>query len=129
MMLLEWISSAWLNWVNNLELSDKVIFIVGTCVIHFVGFWSHNLFLYCCYKLKVCREFMIQPDSKLEESLVWENIRETLFSYVVPLPLATYLLFEPFQYFGMKVRAPLPSASIIIRDLIVALILVDFFGY
>lgn len=127
----EWsyLSSAWLSLLGRLQWSDHWVFIVGTTIINFVLFWAHNGLLFCLYKNNFMTHYQIQPSAKVDEHLVWENIRETIINQLIGVPIAAYILYYPFTYFGMQVYAPLPQWTTILRDLLIAAAVTDTMGY
>lgn len=119
----------WQSMLGNCQLDDRWIFVLGTFSINIILFWLHNAFLYCLYTCQFMKKYQIQPDGKIDQPLVWENIRETIVNQCIGVPLASYLLYQPFTYFGMQIRTPIPTWTIICRDLLVAVIVTDTIGY
>lgn len=122
-------SERWVAFVDSTNLSDQIFFVLATSLLNFALFWAHNLLLFVMYKVKFLKRYQIQPDAEVDVPLVWENIRETLIAQVVGVPLAAYVLFQPFSYMGMSVRGPIPPYSVVFRDLLVAAAVTDTMGY
>jgi sterol desaturase/sphingolipid hydroxylase (fatty acid hydroxylase superfamily) len=119
----------WVEIRENIPLSDRMLFVVGTWLLNFIIFWSYNSILLLSYRLQLFKRFQIQPNSKPPEELVWQNMKETVLGQFTALPIIIYLLYDVFIYFGMSINTPTPETKIIFRDLLVALICVDTFGY
>ena len=129
MMIASIHETTWLSLLDAIDLSDRLVFVLGTCFINIFLFWGYNLILFLFYKFKLFKQFQSQPDAPVDTSLIWQNIRDYLITQFVGLPITTYLLFNSFVYFGMTVRGPIPTVSVVLRDLLVALILADIIGY
>jgi sterol desaturase/sphingolipid hydroxylase (fatty acid hydroxylase superfamily) len=124
----------WVVFLDQLKVTypwftDRLIFAVFTWVIYLSVFWSENIFLYLCYCFKLFPSCVIQPGLAPPEELVKKNLKELAIAHLVTLPISCYFFYDLFVYFGTKVHAPIPSWSIIFRDLFVALAIVDAVGY
>jgi sterol desaturase/sphingolipid hydroxylase (fatty acid hydroxylase superfamily) len=123
-------SSWWIQSLDASGLSDRLIFVIGNCMLIWIWFWPVNIFLYFAYKYKfIPRRFYSQPDAVVDTELVKRNLKENLFSHVFVVPVMSYFMFDVFMHFGMSIRAPLPSWSIVLRDTCVAIFFADMLGY
>lgn len=129
-------SDAWLHLITHLQAqfpnilsSERWIFVFGSLLTYYLAFWGQNFILYILYKLNAFPEYQIQAGAKADKELVWRNLKDTIFSHIVLLPLMVYFLYDLFILRGTKILSPLPPTSIILRDLLIALVCVDTFGY
>ena len=124
------LSDRWIDLVEYSKLTDQQIFVVGTCIVNVVVFWGYNAILGVMYYFDMFPQFKIQGDLQTNHELIWRNIRDTLITQFISLPVVAYfLLYHVFEYCGVTVRDPIPSTSIFVRDFCVFLLAADFFGY
>ena len=128
---IDFISGTWLSFINNSGLSDRMIFVLGNTAIVYLLFWPINILLYFSYQYDFPgkKRFLIQPGLKPDPELVKKNIKENIVSHIFVVPLLSAGIYDIFVYFGMKMRQPLPSMPIILRDLAVAIFFADLLGY
>lgn len=119
----------YLTFVNNLSISDRAFFAIGTWVMIITLFWGYNILLYGMYSFKILNNYLIQPHGQVDKPLIMKNIKESLFGHVLTVPIFSYFLYDVFVFCGSKIHAPIPSCGVIARDLFVSLASVDFFGY
>lgn len=107
---------------------ERLIFTVGTVAAHSVTFWTLNALLYVCYTRGYFKQYRIQ-DKLPDENLSWKCFINCLISHFIVGPIAAYLMFPRFKAYGMTIDGPLPSAAIIIRDILIAVAFNDTFFY
>jgi sterol desaturase/sphingolipid hydroxylase (fatty acid hydroxylase superfamily) len=127
----DYLSTLWLRVIDQSGLSDRMVFVLGNTSLVYIWFWPINFLLYLSYRYNFPgkSKFLIQPSLQPDHNLVWKNIKENLFSHVVVVPLLSYFLYDIFVYFGLQIRSPLPSLSIVLRDISIAIFFADMLGY
>ncbi len=129
MIQLHEISKQWLLWVDESKLDDRRIFTLGTWLVHLTVFWGWNILLLLCYRFKLFPSRRIQGGADPTPELTRDCIIHCLVNHILVQPIALYFIYYAFQFFGTSIRAPLPSGTIILRDLLIAAILNDTLFY
>ncbi len=123
----------WLNFVQSFHTTDHIFFIVGTWLVHFLTFWSINIFLYFAYKNNWFREQRIERrPGQLDfppEALIKECLTGQAVSHFIVQPIMMYFAYDLYYSFGLRVSAPLPSVGIIVRDFAVFIAINDTLFY
>lgn len=123
------ISDMWVDCMNTCNWDNRQIFVVGTWSVHFIVFWGWNALLFLCYRFNLFPDRRIQGDSSPTPQLVKDCLLHLLINHFFAQPIALYLLYSAFEYFGTSIRGPLPSAHIVFRDLAVAALMNDTLFY
>lgn len=121
--------AAWNNFFQSTGLSERVIFAVGSVLIHWTVFWGYNAFLYFCYKNNWFPEQRIEKDVFPSQELINENLRELAKNHLLVQPIGIYMIYPLFVSFGLQVYGPLPAWSTVIRDFVVSIALNDTLFY
>lgn len=123
------LSDVWIKLVEQSNLTDQQMFVIGTCACNIIAFWGYNAILGVMYYFDMFPQFKIQGDLKTNHELIWINIRDYLIAQFVTIPIISYFLYYVFVHQGMTIRSPIPSPTIFARDFLISLLLTDFFGY
>jgi methylsterol monooxygenase len=115
-------------WVFQ-RLSDRVIFAIGTWLVHIGVFWTFNLFLLLCRKNKWYETLRIDKQATPSDELMSTCISGLLKEHFLLQPILLYLVYPYFQSFGMEVRSPLPSGKTVLRDFLISAICNDLLFY
>ena len=81
---IDYLSSLWLQLIEQSGLSDRAIFVLGnTCLVYFL-FWPINIILYYSYKVNIPGKklFLIQPGLQPDPTLVEKHSRKFVFSHL-----------------------------------------------
>ena len=122
-------SDYWMSIVTSSSQDDRIIFMIGTWLVHFTVFWGWNAFLTICYKYNLFPERRIQGGANPSKELIKDCVIHLLTNHLLIQPIALYFLYPAFAYFGTTIRGPLPSMQIIVRDLAVAALINDTLFY
>lgn len=125
----------WMAFVASWRANDQVVFAVGSWLVHMICFWGLNGFLFMCYKYNWFRRNRIErqpfshridfPSSDLVREALWNNV----INHFIVHPLVMWYVYDVFYYFGMRVSAPLPYFTEVVRDFAAAIAINDTIFY
>lgn len=119
----------WLKLVDSTGFDDRMVFVLGTWLVHFTAFWGFNAILTAFYHFNLFPQYRILKGAMPPKELVNEALFHIVFNHFVTIPIMLYLTYNGFVSFGMQIRAPLPSVGIIARDFLVSIVINDTLFY
>lgn len=101
------------------DVDDRLLFTVGTWLVHISIFWGFNTFLLLCRHNRWFDAQRIDVTHNPEPVLVQECVKKLLLSHFVLQPIGLYFIYPYFAVMGLSVRDPIPAWYIIVRDFVV----------
>ena len=122
-------SELWNKALDATGLSDRVIFVLGTLAAHLLTFWIYNFVLYIISRNNWFQDQRTQPTAKLQDELLKKAFWKVVTSHFVAKVFGLYFVYPLFEYYGTRVRGPLPDVSVFVRDFAVSFFVNDTMFY
>ena len=123
------IKDGWQLYAESLNMSDILIFIIGTSVIHSAIFWGFNGLLYLCYQNNWFAECKIQGATLPSGQLYRDCLYHCFVNHCIVGPLTLYFGFPFLKATGMSTMGPVPPPFIFIRDIVLTVLVNDTLFY
>lgn len=117
-------------WTSH-QLSDQLLFVVGTVFIHEIIYFGLNGTLYFFQDHPFLKGYRIERNGINEPdlTLVKRTIQQALVSHGIIQVVMLWYLFPLFKLFGMRMEEPLPDFMTIFWHILVCAFLNDFGFY
>ena len=86
-------SDTWMDFVATCGLSERMIFVLGTMIVHSGVFWSMNAFYYICYRYELWPDRKIQGKTLPNYELAKECLVHCFINHFMVAPLTLYFGF------------------------------------
>jgi methylsterol monooxygenase len=124
------LSAAWLRhyeWVTgpSVGLSDRAVFVLYTFAVHELVYLSLALLVLALHASGALDRYLLQPMTPLD----WKQARACLWELLTRAGLGQlpvlWMLYPAFASMGMTIGGPLPSAGVIVRDVLLSFLFTD----
>ncbi len=105
-------------------MNDRLIFAISSTIVHLSVVLGHYCFILYCRKSDYFSKYRIVED-KVDDKLYRKCLIEQFIKFVIVQPVAAYFIFGIMQHFNCSMTGPIPHWTIIMRDIIIAVLSLD----
>eukprot|EP00761_Pharyngomonas_kirbyi_P012448 gb/GECH01012475.1/.p1 GENE.gb/GECH01012475.1/~~gb/GECH01012475.1/.p1 ORF type:complete len:264 (+),score=20.11 gb/GECH01012475.1/:1-792(+) len=110
--------------------SESMLSSVGTFIVHESIYFGIYGFYFLADFIPSLRKYKIQEDKENTGPLQWKCLRVLLFNHlVIQMPMILFALESFIRITGMTVTGPLPSAGSLVAQMMLYLVVEDFYFY
>jgi sterol desaturase/sphingolipid hydroxylase (fatty acid hydroxylase superfamily) len=104
-------TDGWNKLLSSWPYSDRLFFVAGNCIIHWILFYGMNTMTFMWDKYGIFASYKLPrtPPQIASPDLIDMTIKESIPAMFLIQPVLTWFLYPCFQYFGTTTQGPLPS--------------------